>query len=303
MNTWVLSFAKKVIEERYGKPTSVTLLSNNNNLIWKVMFDVETFVVKEVLDETVDVKSEQALYMMTGSNPLFRPILDVFENDENNRKTVIYPFIEGVSLDKILQSESYSLEEAQHWSSQMIQSFEILRDVYVDGWGKGKSNDNECHDTWFSFLFSYLEEQKLKGPKIAVLRYDALISTINKYKKNIEKAVTRPSLVCGDVNARNYLITPARNLICIHTPMMWRSDPAVPYGDALVHLDSSLFGDCFYKLADYPNYRMWLYAAFSAYVILAYVERFSSEPLEKALPWGGKRSLLDILDYYLNILN
>lgn len=303
MNTWELSDSKRSIEERYGKPNSVELLSNSNNPVWKVAFNSDVFVVKEIVDQTLDVISERDLLRYIGNSPLFRPIFDVIANRENGRKIVIYPFIEGVSLDVVLRKDKYSLNQANHWSSQMIQSFEILKNIKVHRWGRGLYSNNKCYDSWLSFFFSYLKEQRLKGPQIAELRYDDLINVINKYKKSIEKEVKQPSLVCGDVNARNYLISADGNLICIHTPMVWRSDPAVPYGDALVHLDRSLFGDCFNKLSNYPCYRMWLYAAFSAYVILVYIERYSNEPLAKALPWGRGRPLLEILDFYLDILN
>ena len=216
---------------------------------------------------------------------------------------MVYPYIEGVSLDKILHEGSYTLAEATQWSEQLIESFEIVRSIPVIDWGKGIDSESENYSEWYDFLFSYLKEQEKKGPRIADLRYERLVDTINKYQNNIKKEVNSSALVCADVNARNYLITQKRELICIHTPMMWRADPAVPFGDALVHLDNSLFGKCFKNMTRYPAYRTYLYAAFSAYVILAYVERFSTEPLEKALPWGGNRPLLDILDHYLDLLN
>jgi hypothetical protein len=105
------------------------------------------------------------------------------------------------------------------------------------------------------------------------------------------------------MNLRNFLITqPDRNLKMIHLPNFWQADPAIPYSEAMVHLDQSVLLSALLDKIGYPKWRLYFYAAYSAYVILVYVERFGNTTLNEALPWGGKRPLMQILDEYLRNL-
>ena len=79
MIQWNTSISKRYVEERYGIPTSVQPISKSNNYVWKIMIGNAMFVIKEVIDQTVDVKGEQKIYNAIGKNTLFRPIYDILK--------------------------------------------------------------------------------------------------------------------------------------------------------------------------------------------------------------------------------
>ena len=301
-NRWRSSGAASVFESHVGKPSAVALISDTNNTVWKVSFDKQEFVVKEITDPTVDVESEKRLLELIGDNDRFRPIIHYQSMEQAKTYIAIYPFVEGQSLDTV-DFRSVSKNEVEKWAGQLHESFELIRMAEnVEGFGRRSMDKKPSYSTWMDFIFWYIENQAIKGPRMAALRYDALRKAFERYASSIQQDVCAPSLVCGDVNLRNYLITPKNDLVCIHSPMLWHGDPAVPYGDAAVHLDSSLLGEQFLSRGGYPAYRIHLYAAFSAFAILVYIERFNDTPLETALCWGGKRPLLEIFDDHLGRL-
>lgn len=299
---WRDSGAASVFESRVGAPSTETLISDTNNNVWKVSSGGQDFVVKEITDPTVDVESEKRLLGLIDNSDRFRPIIHYERMEEAQTYIAIYPFIEGQSLDTV-DFRNAPKGEVEKWAEQLHESFELIRTAEtVEGFGRRSVDKKPNYSTWMDFVFWYIGNQANKGPRMAALRYDALRNAFERYAGSIQQDVSTPSLVCGDVNLRNYLITPENDLVCIHSPMLWHGDPAVPYGDAAVHLDSSLLGELFLERGGYPAYRIHLYAAFSAFAILVYIERFNETPLEQALCWGGVRPLLDIFDDHLGQL-
>ena len=98
------------------------------------------------------------------------------------------------------------------------------------------------------------------------------------------------------------LRTSDRALVLLNAPVVWAGDAAHPYGEALVHFDQTKLASMFASLASLPAWRLHLYAALNAYIILAYAERFSGTPLEQVRPWGRERPLLVLLDEHLQML-
>ena len=302
LKQWRESGAEHAFTAAVGTPSEVCLLSNTNNNVWKASASGASYVVKEVTDPTVDVESEARLLSLINDNKRFRPMIYHQIAPQTGARIAIYPFLEGQSLDAI-DFRNEPTEVVARWADQLHESFELIRTAeQVHGFGRTSVGKSPDWPTWMDFIYWYLDNQATKGPRMAQLRYEVIKSAFDCHAEEIASCVLEPSLVCGDVNLRNYIITPDNNLVCIHSPMLWHGDPAVSYGDAAVHLDSSELGELFIKRGGFPDSRIHLYAAFSAFAILVYIERFGDEPLEKALCWGGMRPLLTILDEHLDKL-
>lgn len=297
---WQGSFAETVFSSHIGEPETATLINKSINTVWKVKTGTETYVVKEIRDMTVDVESEYVLLKRFEGNSLFRPMFLCVKDETTSSFVAVHPYIEGVTLDKVLLSGSYNEHQAKIWGKQLEEYFTALREVSYDGFGKISQQSKPDSKIWMDFIYDYLERQRKKGPLMAQKRFHILCSAFRRYEGQINQEIITPMVVCGDVNTRNYIISEKANLVCIHTPMLWNADPAVPYGDAMVHLDQTpILDELLYHL-EFPQYRLHLYAALSAYTILVFMERYSNIPLEDAKPWGRIRPLLEIFDEHIS---
>lgn len=296
---WQGSAAQRAVEMHFGTVSEVRLVSRSNNAVWRVVAGGAVLAVKEVRDATADPVAEWDLLTRIGAHPRFRPILMVQPGAGCNPPVAVSPYLDGESLDAVLQTRPTDQVPGALWADQLAESFAALGDLHVQGFGRPRAGRGDMFAAWPDFLCWYLDRQGRKAPRIASLRFELLRSVVAGLDDRLRREVRHPTLVSGDVNLRNFLVDTKGNLVCLHTPILWHADPAVPFGEAGVHLDHTTIGNVIWEHCGLPKYRLHLYAAFSAYVILAYVERFSPEPLEVAKTWGGTRPLLEILDEHL----
>lgn len=302
MTKWESSAAKRVFVKTFGQCEDVMFLSGTNNPVWRVKCSSNEYVVKEIRDKSVDIVSEQTFLSQLNDTERFRQILTCCHDEDEGIYVAVYPYINGESFDKVVNDDNYSQFQAKLWADQIETTFNCIRSQSVERFGKRDSNKNPQYNRWMDFVYDYLENQKSKGPIMATYKYDELLDVFKKYEDRIDGEVLRPSLVCGDCNLRNYIVDNKGNLICIHTPMLWHADPALPYGDLMVHLDQTNILTYLINPLNYPEYRLHLYAAFSAYAILVFTERFSKLDLKDAKPWGRKRSLIEIFNEHISCL-
>ncbi len=278
------------------------LLSTSNSTVWRVETSADSFVVKHLTDTSSDALLEQRLISQLGSDPLFHPIDKVRQCDDGS-VLVISRYLNGVSLDQVLQDESYNLQDANRWANQMHQIFTRLSEVPVTGFGRSRAENFPSYTSWMMFMQDYLKGQKKKAPRLASLRFEAIHKAFQRADEMLEPLTRHPFLIPADVNSRNFMVTsPHRDLVMLNIPVVWHGDPVHPYGEALIHLDETPVLERLLSLVDFPCWQLSLYAALSAYVILSYVERFGTQPLDQVTPWGRQRPLLQLLDEYLNQL-
>lgn len=279
---------------------SVARLAGDNSAVWRVQTAHGDFVVKHLTDPTSDLAGETWLGQRV-AHTSFRAVEDAVVLPDETR-AVLARYVEGERFDDVLLREDATPEEQRRWADQMHELFAAIARVPVSGFGAPATPGRATAERWSAFLAAYLERQRHKAPRLAGIRYAALAAALARITAALDATVTSPVLVPADVNLRNFLVTGSRSLVVINVPLLWHGDPAEPYGDALIHVDGRQIADRLREHADAEPWRLSFYAAFAAYCVLAYVERFADEPLDKARPWGGRRPLLDILDEHLEVL-
>ena len=278
-------------------------LSLTNNVVLRVQSRQGDFVVKIVEDRTVDALIEHEVFRCL-NDKFFRASLHVEKLDHEGRMLVVSPFLNGVSLDIGITDSQFDDDDRRRWALQMHEAMVQISRISVKGFGRPYVNRPPRFRTWTSFLEWYMERQRFKGPRIAGMRYKRIRGAFDRLHKQFDADVLKPTLVPADVNARNFLIcTDCAHLRMIHAPIFWHGDPAVPYGEASVHFGHTSMGKHLLRQIDYPAWRVNWYAAFAAYVILVYSERFDITPLDAVRPWGGGPPLLEILDQNLRRLS
>lgn len=292
------------IENNFGQIISSKLISNSNNRVSRIDTTKGVFLVKEIYDVTADALFEQEILKRVGTNDRFRKLFFVKIFETLKLTLVVAEYLEGTPLDEIVSTGNYTVQESAQWAKTICEIHNSLANIEAVGFGRPKLNHSEISFSSLSeFLNWYLEKQVLRGPKMATLRYQKLKKIFEILIPMLDKINIYPKLISADVNSKNFLITlPDRELKIIHLPNIWHADPAIPFGEALVHLDGSQLLDELLKLKSFENWRLYFYASFSAYIILVFVERFSNISIKIARPWGASRPLFEILDDYLEKL-
>lgn len=295
----VLAATKQLLGTIYD----IKLLSHTNSVVCLVTTEAGRYVVKEIFDPTIDAFLEKEILHAISADEFFRPILYVQKIEMNRSCLVIAPYIEGTSLDSLTSSGQFSSKHARVWANDIHTILQLVQLVPVSGFGRPRLGKEFEYSTWTDFLERYLQQQCKKAPFLASIRFEHIWSTFNRLRLRLDKHTPLPKLINADVNARNFLVVPPNDhLRLIHMPVLWHGDPAASYGEAVIHFHDTAIAKELMSLCRFPAWRIHFYAAFSAYVILAYVERFGPYPLETALPWGGHRPLLDLLDEHLREL-
>ena len=296
--------ARSTVQGILGSIHEVELLSQTHNIVCTVVVDRGKYVVKEIHDPTIDVRLEKSILQKIPSNALFRPILHVQRLDNTGSSLVISPYIEGISLDSFISEGNFSVDQARLWANDLHRIFLHLRSLPAQGFGKPTLGKSPDFNSWTRFLALYLNRQKEKAPRLAKMRFKQILDTLERLSQELDSQTPIPRVINGDTNARNFLVVPPTCRLCqIHMPNVQYGDPAVPYGEAMIHFYDTPIVDELHNLCRFPRWRLHFYAAFLAYAILAYTENSESSPLEEAVAWGGHRPLLELLDEHLEALN
>jgi hypothetical protein len=280
-----------------GELGQITQISTSNNLVWRVDGPDGRYTAKYVIDKSSGFRSEHELLRSLSGHDCFRPSLAIRELPDGGA-FVLTPYLPGVSLDQVLLSSR--LEPAQ--VDKLVDCWQrimgILRSQPANGFGALYAPGGPSMATWPGYLLAQLEEQRIKGPKTALLYYSKLRSAMTSVDDQLAECVT-PALVPADSNNRNFLVAPDGRLVCINLPALWHGHWLKPWGEALVHWDGTALADRVFDLMREHTQLLHFYAAHQAYIILVFGERFSPPPLERLQPWGGRRPLMDILDDHL----
>ncbi|MFD9357951.1 hypothetical protein [Streptomyces sp. NPDC060031] len=290
----MLGWAREVVGP-VGEPS---LLSRTNSLLWRLPGAGGDYVLKHLTDPTSDLDAETALLTALPPDAPFRRPLALRRLADGSALTLA-AYLEGPCLADVLATAPAATAEA--WAGQWHTMMRLVAARPASGFGKADARGHAEHRTWSDFLHTYLERQRRKAPRLAALRHAAVAEALTGLSAPLDAAAPTPTLLSADVNHRNFLVT-AAGLHCVNVPVLWAGDPAACYGEALVHWDGSPGLRRLVALSGAPAWRLHWYAAFHAYVILAFVERFSPEPLADARPWGGRRPLLSLLDRHLAAL-
>lgn len=293
--------AQSIVQNILGQIHRYEMLSQTNSAVYLAESDQGKYVVKEIHDSTGRAFVEKAIVDRLPSQKLFRQILHVERLKNAQTTLVIAPYIEGVSFDSVVREGSFSPEQAKRWANDLHQTFQLLQTLPAAGFGRPTPAKPPSFRSWSSFLGSYLHRQRDKAARMAKMRFKPLWKAFERLQKKLDAQTRRPYVINADANARNYLIaSPSNRLLQIHMPNVQHGDPAVPYGDAMIHFHDSPIEYELLNLCDYPRWRLRFYAAVAAYAILVFCERVDSAPLEEAVPWGRDRPLLELLDENLD---
>lgn len=281
-----------------GPITGHTLLSTSNSRVWRATSSSGDWVLKHLEDTSSAPRVESVvLGQLAGAN--VRRIRALAEQPDGS-SFVLAEYVPGVPLADLVPRAGEV--ESHEWAKQVRRVIDAVTTLPVMGFGKVRVAENSRrlfgeHESWPSFLFDYLERQRLKAPRLARLRYHRLLSAVRAMESELTEVPAR--LMPADVNLRNYVVD-GLAVTCTNIPVVWSGDPIAAYGESVLHWSDTAGEDVFVRAAgESALRRLHLYAAFHAYVILAYVERFSSEPLEEATPWGASTPLLTLFDRHL----
>ncbi|WP_439657632.1 hypothetical protein ACSHWB_35300 [Lentzea sp. HUAS TT2] len=277
-----------------GPILHATSLSTSNSRVWKASSASGDWVLKHLDDRSSTPEVESFVLAQLRDRPDVRQIRALMPCADGSTY-LIAEYVTGRTLDECLGTAKPAA--AAGWAGQLDDLVEAVARIPVTGYGKVRLGpDGLCaeNDSWPEFLGDYLEGQRVKAPRLAGLRHDRLRRALRAFHTGLVAAAPVPRLVPADVNLRNFVAGPS-GLVCCNIPVLWAGDPDAARGEALLHWAGT---------AGEPVLRsesplLHFYAAFHAYVILAYVERFSPEPLDRATPWGCDTPLLQLLDEHL----
>jgi hypothetical protein len=284
---WVADHAGPVRDSR--------LLSTSNSRVWWVRTDTGEFISKALTDASSTPDVEHIVMRRIPERTRFAGVSAVSRRSDG-RVFVLAPFRDGPTLASAIGTAGDDM--ARLWFEDFTRIAATIATVPVTGFGKVSPDLTGPYDTWPGFLRAYLREQAGKAPRLAELRHSAVAELVEHAADHLAEVVTTPTLVSADVNNNNFVVT-ERGLVCVNTPVLWAGDPASPFGEAAVHWAGTRAEQALYDASPVPLWRLHFYAAFHGYAVLAYVERFSPQPLDEAPAWGTTTPILQTLDQHL----
>lgn len=276
------------------------LLSDTNSLVWTVTVGDAQWVVKVLTDHTSDAELEHDLLGRLDEGRA-RQIATV-EQLEGGQSLVLMPYLEGVVLADHLAAVPPDEALARRWAADLTALVGAVASLPLEGAGFGRRRYGAApsHGRWSDFLAAYLEEQRHKGPRTAAIGYERLRDLLQTLAPRLDAACPRPSVVPADLNARNLLVTSQGRLVLLNMPVVWQGDPWAALGELLLHTDGTSIAEAL-AAAHHPEWLLHFYAAYHAFVICAYVERFSTEPFDRVPPWGRSRPLAELFREHLEL--
>jgi len=276
------------------------LLSGSHSRVWRARSASGDWTVKHLQDRSSDARVEAAVLDSLPGAARARRIRALREEPDGS-VFVLAPYVPGRTLDEVLPDAE--ADAARDLAEQVCRIVDAVTAVPVQGYGKvrlerGGKTLRAGDPDWCAFLARYLERQRHKAPRLAALRHGVLLAALRDLEPRLARAADRPRLLHADVNLRNFVVDET-TVTCVNLPVAWSGDPAAVYGEALVHWSGTAGEAVFRRAGRAAGPLLDFYAAFHAYVILAYVERFSPEPLERAAAWGGRTPLLELFDRHV----
>jgi hypothetical protein len=299
---FVPEMIRRQAEKVIGPTSEWRLASSTNSQVWRVQAESGAMSVKLLTDTSSDAWVERRLFAELGTRHT-RPILEIVDLGEG-AQLVIAPFLDGELVADRLQRAPVPADLGRALADQYQ---EVLASISrlplrASGYGRVGSGHAGRNARWSHALKAYLEEQRMKGPRTSALRHAVLSAALERISDRLDTECGQPRVIPTDVNARNFLITdPGRMLVALSFPVIWQGDPAMPFGALQLHLDDTPIAAAL-AVGPWPQWRVHFYAAYHAFVICVYVERFAQISLDEATPWGRSRPLLDLFDIHLRLM-
>ncbi|MEV6310558.1 hypothetical protein AB0M10_18415 [Streptomyces sp. NPDC051840] len=279
-----------------GPVRDAELISTSNSRVWAVRDAAGArYALKHLLDTSSMPRTEN---LVRSALPADAPLCRLLGAQQHPDGTafLLSEHVAGPTLDQRIDDASDDTSRA--WARELVRLLDLVAAVPVTGFGKLPDGLEAGHPSWSAFLRDYLAEQRDKAPGLASLRHAGLHALLDSAAGHLDAEVPVPRLVAADINNRNFVVTD-RGPVCVNLPVLWAGDPLFAHGQALLHRAGTA-GAAW--LADrYAGWRLHLSAAYHAYVVLAYVERFAGVPLEEATPWGRQTPLLELHDRHLEL--
>jgi protein-tyrosine phosphatase len=289
-------------EKVLGPAEGWSLTSATNSRVWRVSARGGEFVVKHLTDVSSDARVERDVLAAVGPRRA-RQIIEVASLDDGGH-LVVAPYLYGELMADRLKTAPVEAALGRDLAGQyrdILASVSALP-LRAPGFGRLGSGHRAGHEKWSDALRAYLDEQHRKGPKTSALRHTELAKTLDRLASRLDAECGPPRVIPTDVNSRNFLLTDeGTRLVALNFPVVWQGDPVMPFGALQLHLDQTPIAAAL-AAGGVPPWRMHFYAAYHAFVICVYVERFEAVRLESASVWGRERPLLDLLDEHLRAL-
>lgn len=282
-----------------GAPASyVEHLSDRNSQVWRVKAAGEELVVKQLTDRTSDPSVERAVLERLPSGTSKRVL--AVEEVSADEMLVLTTYVRATPLASWLPGASPQ-ERQVVWRQIGTLCAQIAAspvrgagrvDVGPDGVLHGR------HLTWGEFLTDYLARQERKAPETAACYSERLRGALGSVLEPGAAAAEPLCLMSADLNNHNLALGEAGQVVLLNVPLAWAGDPRCALGELTVHW----FGTAQAAQAlDGPDGTMVsTYAAFHAFVILAYVESRTDEDTNSALIWGTEHRVVDVLAHTLD---
>jgi fructosamine-3-kinase len=278
-----------------GQPAEATLLSTSNSTVWRVRAGTAQFVVKHLTDRSSTPETEHEVLRALAGHPRFRRVTAMSRLADGST-AILAGYVPGRLLADALATAAP--DEVTAWTGQLRAILAAVNGIPVRGFGPVGAGLTAPDPSWSAFLTRYLDRQRAKAPALSALRGDDLAAHVARVRTALDRAVPEPVLLSADVNNRNFVVGDD-GLVCVNMPVCWAGDPACPYGEAVLHWAGTAGADLLAAACGAPAWRLHLYAAYHAYVILAYVERFGDRPLDEAVVWGTEQRVLELFDHHL----
>lgn len=274
--------------------SDIELISNTNNLVFKVNVNGSFLYAKFYLDNSSHIDHELFLYDLIDNDYLKEIVVS-----SNDPKYAIFKELKGKTLDE-LSSDEISFYKERIVDS-LIYFYNTISETKVNGFGILDENMNGTSSSFSDFII------KRQMDTQNILRdYPLLNDCFSKiYEKYSELIVGDNCLVPIDTNAKNVMVTDTSSIKFIDPGELISGPVLMGYGDFVAHTYKTEYYDCLLEklnLSDEDLKRLRIYAIFSSLNILAFLKKLGVEDLESVIPYGNKYSFYSLIQEHLSKL-
>lgn len=296
---------EEIILGKLGKIQNCELISNQNNVVYRLIKDDIVYYVKFYTNYTMHQDNECLLYNNATYDLLKYMKEVVCEGNEGNMHYAVYKEIDGDMLCDLLH---YSTEKNKI-SSLVAHAFkqytQLMYSMESVDYGFLRGSFTGSHKEFIDFLWEYQHVTTKTLLKNDVTKeYAALpYHLISQYYELLD--TTQHGVVPIDNNFKNIII--CGETVKFIDPGSIISGPIeMAYGEFVAHAYGTEVFDEFVKIMNFDNEtqkRIRIYAILSCLNILAFLVRTNTNSLDKMTPFGNDKPFFEQILEHMMFLN
>jgi len=297
----LLNKIKPIIESVVGKISS-SLFVESNNHVYILQAESKKYLCKIYNHKGYFPDFELNVYNIIPTNPYVRKL--IFSDETKNiinYNFAIFEFIEGVTLDELLEQERFvKTKEVAH---QVFEYINLFQKVPTKGFGILSKDLTGKHIDWFNYQLEVLiDSLHILIKKGFPYKFSKeIFRLLYKYENSL--FISSPTLVPIDLNLKNLIISNNSVLKIIDIGTVISGDIFNSYGEFIAHSYGTNLGDTF--LIHFSNekdiFKIRLYALLDDINILSFIAKHDGD-IASAKPWGNPNSFFDLITLHIEYL-